>query len=147
MKRFPAGRIGEAPSVGLSASLNSAGFKLGRLQTGTPARLDGKTIDFSNMLRQDGDSVPSPFSFLHIKWSRRVYISVAIYKKHEKASSPQNTLVLPLKLILAKGPRYCPSIEAKVLRFGHKDHHTIWLEPEGYDSGELTSFLSILANM
>jgi tRNA uridine 5-carboxymethylaminomethyl modification enzyme len=65
MKRFPAGRIGEAPSVGLSASLHSAGFKLGRLQTGTPARLDGKTIDFSNMLRQDGDPVPSPFSFLH----------------------------------------------------------------------------------
>lgn len=65
MKRFPAGRIGEAPSVGLSASLKSAGFKLGRLQTGTPARLDGKTIDFSNMLRQDGDSIPSPFSFLN----------------------------------------------------------------------------------
>jgi tRNA uridine 5-carboxymethylaminomethyl modification enzyme len=65
MKRFPAGRIGEAPSVGLSASLNSAGFKLGRLQTGTPARLDGKTIDFSNMARQDGDQAPSPFSFLN----------------------------------------------------------------------------------
>lgn len=65
LKRFPAGRIGEAPSIGLSASLNAAGFKLGRLQTGTPARLDGKTINFSNLLRQDGDAVPAPFSFLH----------------------------------------------------------------------------------
>lgn len=65
MKRFPAGRIGDAPSIGLSASLKAAGFKLGRLQTGTPARLDGKTIDFSNMLRQDGDATPTPFSFLH----------------------------------------------------------------------------------
>jgi tRNA uridine 5-carboxymethylaminomethyl modification enzyme len=65
MKRFPAGRLGDAPSVGLSASLKAAGFKLGRLQTGTPARLDGKTIDFSNMARQDGDVVPTPFSFLN----------------------------------------------------------------------------------
>ena len=65
MKRFPAGRINEAPSTGLSTSLRSAGFKLGRLQTGTPARLDRNTIDFSNMQRQDGDVVPSPFSFMH----------------------------------------------------------------------------------
>lgn len=65
LKRFPAGRIGEAPAVGLSASLDAAGFKLRRLQTGTPARLDGKTINFSNLARQDGDISPSPFSFLH----------------------------------------------------------------------------------
>lgn len=65
LKRFPAGRIGEAPAVGLSASLNAAGFKLRRLQTGTPARLDGKTIDFRNLARQDGDASPSPFSFLN----------------------------------------------------------------------------------
>ena len=65
MKRFPAGRVNEAPSTGLSASLRSAGFKLGRLQTGTPARLDRNTIDFSNMERQDGDVIPSPFSYMH----------------------------------------------------------------------------------
>lgn len=65
MKRFPAGRLGDDPSIGLSASLNAAGFKLGRLQTGTPARLDRNTIDFKNMTVQMGDSVPSPFSFLH----------------------------------------------------------------------------------
>ena len=65
MKRFPAGRMNEAPSTGLSASLRSAGFQLGRLQTGTPARLDGNTINFSNMERQDGDTVPLPFSYMH----------------------------------------------------------------------------------
>lgn len=65
LNRYPAGRLNEAPSVGLSASLNSAGFKLGRLQTGTPARLDGKTIDFSNLSPQEGDAEPLPFSFLN----------------------------------------------------------------------------------
>ena len=65
LNRFPAGRLGEAPSIGLSASLNAAGFKLGRLQTGTPARLDISTIDFGGLERQDGDVVPSPFSFMN----------------------------------------------------------------------------------
>ena len=65
MKRFPAGRLGDDPSIGLSASLNAAGFKLGRLQTGTPARLDRNTIDFSNMAKQVGDVTPSPFSYLN----------------------------------------------------------------------------------
>ena len=74
MKRFPAGRIGDDASIGLSASLQRAGFRLGRLQTGTPARLDGDTIDFSRMERQDGDAVPSPFSFLHGKVDNAVSI-------------------------------------------------------------------------
>lgn len=65
MKRIPAGRIGEPPSLGLSSSLSQAGFKLGRLQTGTPARLDGRTIDFSKLWKQVGDDVPTPFSFLN----------------------------------------------------------------------------------
>ena len=65
MKRFPAGRLGDSPSTGLSASLKNAGFKLGRLQTGTPARLDGNTINFSGMQRQEGDLTPAPFSFLN----------------------------------------------------------------------------------
>lgn len=65
MKRFPAGRLNDEPSIGLSASLRAAGFQLGRLQTGTPARLDKNTIDFSNMTQQDGDVVPSPFSYMH----------------------------------------------------------------------------------
>lgn len=65
MKRFPAGRLGDDPSIGISGSLNAAGFRLGRLQTGTPARLDRNTINFSQMLSQLGDAAPSPFSFLH----------------------------------------------------------------------------------
>ncbi|KAF5347812.1 hypothetical protein D9756_010292 [Leucocoprinus leucothites] len=137
MKRFPAGRLGDAPSVGLSASLNAAGFKLGRLQTGTPARLDGKTIDFSNMARQDGDAVPAPFSFLNRNVDN-VSNQVACY---QTATTPATHKIVKDNLHLSchiqetrKGPRYCPSLEAKVLRFGHKDHHTIWLEPEGYDS-------------
>lgn len=67
MKRFPAGRLGDHPSIGLSASLNAAGFSIGRLQTGTPARLDRRTIDFTNLVAQLGDIYPSPFSFLHDK--------------------------------------------------------------------------------
>jgi tRNA uridine 5-carboxymethylaminomethyl modification enzyme len=65
MKRFPAGRLNDAPSLGLSASLATAGFKLGRLQTGTPARLDGNTINFSGMAKQEGDETPLPFSYLN----------------------------------------------------------------------------------
>ncbi|KAF9447052.1 glucose-inhibited division protein A subfamily [Macrolepiota fuliginosa MF-IS2] len=137
MKRFPAGRIGDAPSVGLSASLNAAGFELGRLQTGTPARLDGKTIDFSNMLRQDGDIVPAPFSFLH-KAVDNANNQIACY---QTTTTPETHKIVKDNLHLSchiqetrKGPRYCPSLEAKIQRFGHKEHHTVWLEPEGYDS-------------
>lgn len=75
MKRFPAGRLNDAPSLGLSASLAAAGFKLGRLQTGTPARLDGNTIDFSGMAKQEGDETPSPFSYLN----RRVDNAVGLF--------------------------------------------------------------------
>jgi tRNA uridine 5-carboxymethylaminomethyl modification enzyme len=75
MKRFPAGRLGDSPSTGLSASLKNAGFKLGRLQTGTPARLDGSTIDFIGMQRQDGDSTPVPFSFLNNSVDNAVRVS------------------------------------------------------------------------
>lgn len=172
LKRFPAGRIDEAPSTGLSASLKSAGFRLGRLQTGTPARLDGKTINFENMVRQDGDIEPSPFSYLNrtvdnavgeqvstdkpilyslprtikfratrrprlqqpIKSSKTIYISVFIFKRQRKVLIAQ---VSSLRLSdHPSGPRYCPSLEAKILRFG-RDSHVVWLEPEGYDSGKL----------
>ena len=75
MKRFPAGRLGDKPSTGLSATLKNVGFKLGRLQTGTPARLDGDTINFSGMQRQDGDSTPAPFSFLNSTVDNAVKLS------------------------------------------------------------------------
>jgi len=86
MKRFPAGRLGDAPSVGLSASLKAAGFKLGRLQTGTPARLDRNTIDFSNLPRQEGDPSPSPFSYLNDDVENVVDIAFPCYL-------PKSTLI------------------------------------------------------
>ncbi|KAF9267087.1 glucose-inhibited division protein A subfamily [Marasmius fiardii PR-910] len=137
LKKFPAGRINEAPSVGISASLTNAGFKLGRLQTGTPARLDGKTINFTNLARQIGDKVPSPFSFL----SREVDNAANQVDCFQTATTPATHQIVKDNLHNSvhiqetkKGPRYCPSLEAKIIRFGHRDRHNVWLEPEGYDS-------------
>ncbi|KAG7085538.1 hypothetical protein E1B28_003096 [Marasmius oreades] len=137
LKRFPAGRIDDAPSVGLSASLRNAGFRLGRLQTGTPARLDGKTINFTNLARQIGDQVPSPFSFLN----REVDNVANQVDCFQTATTPATHQIVRDNLHNSvhiretkKGPRYCPSLEAKISRFGHREHHNVWLEPEGYDS-------------
>ncbi|KAJ7982829.1 mitochondrial translation optimization protein [Mycena polygramma] len=136
LKRFPAGRLNEAPSVGLSASLNSAGFQLGRLQTGTPARLDGKTIDFTGMETQDGDVPPLPFSYLNTvvdNADRQIpcYQTATTLATHQMVKDNIHLSVHIQET--KKGPRYCPSLEAKILRF-NKNSHTIWLEPEGYDS-------------
>ncbi|PFH48542.1 hypothetical protein AMATHDRAFT_76691 [Amanita thiersii Skay4041] len=137
LKRFPAGRLGEAPSAGVSASLAAAGFKLGRLQTGTPARLDKNTIDFSGLIRQDGDVEPVPFSFLNGRVDNAdnqisCFRTATTPETHKTVS---DNMHLSLHIQETKnGPRYCPSLEAKILRFGGKDHHTVWLEPEGYDS-------------
>ncbi|KAG0701445.1 mitochondrial translation optimization protein [Suillus ampliporus] len=131
MRRIPAGRIGEAPSTGLSASLHAAGFKLGRLQTGTPARLDKHSIDFSRMERQDGMKNLSRFRFF-------IGNQIPCFQTH---TTPETHRLIKESMHLSvhiqetkKGPRYCPSLEAKITRFGHKGSHTIWLEPEGYDS-------------
>ncbi|KAJ3764189.1 mitochondrial translation optimization protein [Lentinula raphanica] len=137
LKRFPAGRINEAPSLGLSGSLDAAGFKLRRLQTGTPARLDGKTIDFTHLDRQDGDASPSPFSFLNSVVDNAAN-QVACFKTNTTAATHQvvkNNLHNCVHIQeTKKGPRYCPSLESKILRFGHRESHNVWLEPEGYDS-------------
>ncbi|KZT66489.1 glucose-inhibited division protein A subfamily [Daedalea quercina L-15889] len=137
MKRFPAGRIGESPSVGLSGSLRSAGFQLGRLQTGTPARLLKDSIDFSRMEVQPGDLVPHPFSYMNTSVDNAAN-QVDCYLTR---TSPATNQVIRDNLHLSchiqetrKGPRYCPSLEAKVLRFPQKESHRVWLEPEGYDS-------------
>ncbi|KAH9475256.1 tRNA uridine 5-carboxymethylaminomethyl modification enzyme MnmG [Psilocybe cubensis] len=137
MKRFPAGRLGDAPSIGLSASLNSAGFKLGRLQTGTPARLDRNTIDFRGMEQQVGDVSPTPFSFLNDAVDNAAN-QIACYQTRTTPATHQIVKDNIHRSVhiqeTRKGPRYCPSLEAKILRFGHKASHTVWLEPEGYDS-------------
>ncbi|TRM62673.1 glucose inhibited division protein A-domain-containing protein [Schizophyllum amplum] len=137
LKRIPAGRMGEAPSIGLSASLRAAGFKLGRLQTGTPARIAKDSIDFSDMEEQAGDDPPAPFSFLNGAVDNADN-QISCYMTR---TTPQTHQIIRDNLHRSihiqetrKGPRYCPSLEAKILRFGDKMSHNVWLEPEGYES-------------
>lgn len=133
---FPSGRMGEAATFGLSNSLREAGFKLGRLKTGTPPRLDKKTIDFSRLQVQPGDEPPIPFSYLHNKVA--VEKQLDCYSTHTNAASHdiiRQNLDRSIHIReTVKGPRYCPSLESKILRFASKDQHLIWLEPEGFDS-------------
>jgi len=132
----PAGRIGEAPSLGLSASLAQFGFALGRLKTGTPPRLDGRTIDWAGLEVQHGDDPPEPFSALTGR------IEVPQIPCHITSTTPATHALIRANLhrapmysgqIESIGPRYCPSIEDKVVRFGSRERHQIFLEPEGLD--------------
>jgi tRNA uridine 5-carboxymethylaminomethyl modification enzyme len=131
-----AGRIGEPPSLGLSASLARLGFSLGRLKTGTPPRLDGRTIDWASLEVQHGDDPPEPFSALTDR------IRVPQIPCHITATTPATHAIIRANLhrapmysgqIESVGPRYCPSIEDKVVRFGSRERHQIFLEPEGLD--------------
>lgn len=133
---FPSGRMGEAATLGLSASLREAGFKLGRLKTGTPPRLDRKSIDFSKLQIQPGDEPPMPFSYLHDRVA--VEQQLDCYSTHTNPAAHQIIRQNLDKSIhireSVKGPRYCPSLESKILRFASKEQHLIWLEPEGFDT-------------
>ncbi len=135
-KQTPAGRIGEPPSNGLSVALERAGFILGRLKTGTPARLDGKTIDWAILEKQEGDEKPEAFSALTKKLPNP-QIACGITHTNEKthAAIRANFSRAPLfsGQIKGVGPRYCPSIEDKIVRFADKTRHQIFLEPEGLD--------------
>ncbi len=135
-KAFPAGRMGEEPSLGLSDTLITEGFALDRLKTGTPPRLDGKTIDWQKCLEQPGDNPPIPFSFLNSKINVPqipCYITRTTSETHSIIKD--NLLKSPIYSgkIESTGPRYCPSIEDKISRFSDKDSHQIFLEPEGLD--------------
>ncbi|NML75516.1 tRNA uridine-5-carboxymethylaminomethyl(34) synthesis enzyme MnmG [Rhizobium sp. S-51] len=134
--KIPAGRVGEAPSLGLSEVLLSAGLKLGRLKTGTPARLDGRTIDWASLDRQEADSDPIPFSFLTEEITNP-QISCGITRTtaatHDIIRSNIHRSAMYSGQIEGVGPRYCPSIEDKIMRFGDRDGHQIFLEPEGLD--------------
>ena len=135
-EKIAAGRVGEAPSRGLSQTLRRAGFALGRLKTGTPPRLDGKTIDWAGLDVQHGDDPPLPFSFLtqRITTPQVVcHITETTPATHEVIRA--NLAVSPLYggEITGIGPRYCPSIEDKVVRFAERQRHQIFLEPEGLD--------------
>ncbi len=134
--RIPAGRVGEAPSLGLSATLERHGFPLGRLKTGTPARLDGRTIDWAGLEMQPGDSPPEPFSAL----TERIVnpqiccgITRTTLASHALIRANLHRAPMFSGQIEGRGPRYCPSIEDKVGRFGDRDGHQIFLEPEGLD--------------
>ena len=134
--RVPAGRVGEAPAIGLADRLYGLGLRMGRLKTGTPARLDGRTIDWASLEMQPGDPAPTPFSFL----TREIttpQIACGI-----TATTPETHRIIAERLgesavyggrLGGRGPRYCPSIEDKVVRFPDRPSHQIFLEPEGLD--------------
>ncbi len=140
LTNYPAGRAGEFPSVGLSDNLKKLGFTLGRLKTGTPPRLDARSIDFSVMTAQHGDEPPIPFSYLTDKIDRKqvpCYLTYTSTVTHEIIK--RNLYRSPLYggVIKGIGPRYCPSIEDKIVRFSDKEKHQVFLEPEGYDTVEI----------
>lgn len=135
-QQISAGRVGDAPAIGLSDTLYGAGFAMGRLKTGTPPRLDGKTIDWQSLEVQAGDAVPQPFSYMNDA------IDVPQIDCHITYTSPAGHDLIRANLhrapiysgqIEGTGPRYCPSIEDKVVRFADKTRHQIFLEPEGLD--------------
>jgi tRNA uridine 5-carboxymethylaminomethyl modification enzyme len=135
-KTWPAGRVGDAPSLGLSLALERAGLPLGRLKTGTPARLDGRTIHWASLDRQEGDDPPVPFSTLTER------ITTPQVACGITATTPETHAIIRVNLerapmysgqIQSTGPRYCPSIEDKVVRFADRERHQIFLEPEGLD--------------
>ncbi|HVI52780.1 MAG TPA: tRNA uridine-5-carboxymethylaminomethyl(34) synthesis enzyme MnmG [Candidatus Sulfotelmatobacter sp.] len=133
---FPAGRMGDQPSLGLSASLEKIGFTLGRLKTGTPCRLDGRTIAWDSLDQQLGDDPPVPFSYLTDKITTPQIacgITGTTEASHRLIRANLDRAPMYSGQIGSVGPRYCPSIEDKVVRFGDRDRHQIFLEPEGLD--------------
>jgi tRNA uridine 5-carboxymethylaminomethyl modification enzyme len=135
-RQIPAGRMGEGPALGLSGTLERLGFQLGRLKTGTPARLDGTTIGWDGVEMQPGDDPPEPFSMLTERIAnRQVECGITRTTAATHAIIRANVHRSPMYSgqIKSRGPRYCPSIEDKIMRFGERDGHQIFLEPEGLD--------------
>ena len=135
-ERVPAGRVGEAPALKLSETLTSFGFVLGRLKTGTPPRLDGRTIDWAGLDLQPGDDPPEPFSFMsgpiHTP-QVQCGVTYTTPEAHRLILANKHRAPMYNGQIKSAGPRYCPSIEDKVVRFADRDRHQIFLEPEGLD--------------
>ena len=139
LNHFPAGRMGDEPSVGLAENLRDLGFEVGRLKTGTTPRLNGNTIDFSKTKIQKGDDPPHPFSFSTGEIQQKQVVCYVTYtnpETHEIIKSGLDRSPLFTGVIRGTGARYCPSIEDKVVRFAEKDRHQIFLEPEGYHTVE-----------
>jgi tRNA uridine 5-carboxymethylaminomethyl modification enzyme len=136
LESYPSGRIGEAATFGLSKSLKDAGFKLGRLKTGTPPRLAKNSINFTRLEEQPGDEPPMPFSFLNDEVSvKDQMLCHATYTNNLTHDIIKKNLDKSIHIRESvKGPRYCPSLESKVVRFAEKNKHIVWLEPEGFES-------------
>lgn len=133
----PAGRINEAASLGLSSSLRKAQFALGRMRTGTPPRLLADSINFTGLIEQKSDNPPLPFSYLNDQFSLKdrlikCYQTRTTHETHQLIRDTLNQTIHIKEEV--NGPRYCPSIESKVVRFGDREGHVVWLEPEGLDS-------------
>jgi tRNA uridine 5-carboxymethylaminomethyl modification enzyme len=140
LDHFPAGRMGDPPSVKLSDQLRELGFELGRLKTGTTPRLNGRTIDYSGLIEQPGDEIPKPFSFTtkEIPLPQvSCHITHTNQKTHEIIRQGLDRSPLFSGIIEGVGARYCPSIEDKVVRFAEKERHQVFLEPEGLDTVEV----------
>lgn len=136
LTRTPGGRVGDAPAQGLSQTLRGAGFRVGRLKTGTPARLDGRTIAWDQLQEQPGDDVPVPFSFMTSEITVPQIPCAITYttpETHQIIRDNIHQSPVYAGLVEGVGPRYCPSIEDKVQRFADRDRHQIFLEPEGLD--------------
>jgi tRNA uridine 5-carboxymethylaminomethyl modification enzyme len=139
-EQTPGGRIGEAAATKLSASLRNLGLTLGRLKTGTPPRIARDSIDFARLTEQPGDEHPAPFSFLTEKITQPqvpCWLAATNPQIHDLLRSNLHRAPLYTGQIESTGPRYCPSIETKVVRFPDKPHHQIFLEPEGRDSDRI----------
>lgn len=136
MESRPAGRMGEKATFGLSKSLRDAGFQLGRLKTGTPPRLAKGSIKFDQLRAQHGDQPPSPFSYLNdrvaVEDQLLCHVTHTNNATHDVVRANLDKTIHIRETV--RGPRYCPSLEAKVVRFADKDQHIVWLEPEGFDN-------------
>jgi tRNA uridine 5-carboxymethylaminomethyl modification enzyme len=140
LTHYPGGRAGDLPSIGLSDQLKDIGFEVGRLKTGTPARLDGRTIDFSRLEPQYGDDPALPFSFSTERINQPqvpCHIAYTNEKSHDIIRSGLDRSPLYSGIIEGIGPRYCPSIEDKVVRFPEKTRHQTFIEPEGRETVEV----------
>ncbi len=138
-KKFKGGRIGDPPSSGITEQLVELGFEAARLKTGTPVRVDGRTIDFSKMEEQKGDENPRNFSFFHkteLKKQRSCWITYTSPVVHETLKLGFNESPMFTGRIKGTGPRYCPSIEDKIERFADKTRHQLFVEPEGWNTIE-----------
>jgi tRNA uridine 5-carboxymethylaminomethyl modification enzyme len=135
-RKEPGGRVGDPPALGLSQTLRRLGYAVGRLKTGTPPRLDGQTIDYARLEVQHGDDPPVPFSYLTERITNRqipCHITYTSPEGHALIRANLHRAPMYSGQIQGRGPRYCPSIEDKVVRFAEKERHQIFLEPEGLD--------------